>query len=91
MANKIHFKATKEGSAACACGIAHKNGSVYKNQRATYASIPASCIVGPEEFRATPAADRCAHCSDQFTARMNSRRVKSGKPLYKDAFTKELA
>jgi len=91
MANKIHFRLTKEGSAACACGCVRKDGSVSKNSRTTYAHIPASCVVGPDEFRATPAADRCAHCAEQFTARMNARRVRSGKPLYSDAFTKTIA
>jgi hypothetical protein len=91
MANKIHFRLTAQGHAACACGCVKKDGKVNMNQRSTYATIPASCVVGPDEFRATAPSDRCAHCADQFTARMNARRVKTGKPLYKDAFTKELA
>ena len=91
MTNKIHFRMTKQGHAACACGSVKSGNKVSMNHRSTYATIPASHVVGPDEFRATPAADRCAHCAEQFTARMNARRAISGKPLYKDAFTKELA
>ena len=91
MANKIHFQATTQGSAACAVGFPTRSGAVVKNARATYATIPVSHIVTPDAFRATPAADRCAHCAAQFTERMNVRRAKSGKPAYKDAFTKEIA
>lgn len=91
MANKIHFRLTKQGHAACACGCVDKNGKVRKNARTTYTTIPESCVVGPDEFRAAAPTDRCAHCANQFTARMNARRVVSGKPLYKDAFTKTLA
>lgn len=91
MANKIHFKATKQGSAACAVGPSIAGGLTHKNRRSTYATIPASYIVDPDEFRATPSENRCAHCAAQFTERMNARRKVSGKPLYKDAFTKELA
>lgn len=60
------------------------------NSRRSYATIPASHIVNPEEFRATPDADRCAHCCERFTETMNRRRALSGKPLYANAFTKEL-
>lgn len=91
MANKIHFRATKQGIAACACGPSLPGNVVYKNNREKYAHIPANCVVGPDEFRATPQEQRCAHCENQFTYRMNERRKVSGKPLYKDAFTKELA
>ncbi len=91
MANKIHFRATVDGKAACATQLPNSQNKVRKNGRATYSSIPASCTVGPDEFRATPATDRCAHCCDQFTARMNARRALSGKPPYLDAFTKTLA
>lgn len=91
MANKIHFRATTNGKAACACGMPSKNNKIMTNHRSTYATIPTSCVVGPEEFRNTKAEDRCMHCADQFTERMNRRRMISGKPLYKDAFTKLLA
>lgn len=58
--------------------------------RHTYATIPASCIVDPDGFRAAPEADRCVHCAERFTETMNRRRARSGKPLYTNAFTKEL-
>ena len=91
MAHKIHFLATKQGSAACAVGPIGSDGLIYKNRRSTYATIPESHVVRADEFRATVSEDRCAHCAAQFTDRMNARRKLSGKPLYKDAFTKELA
>ncbi len=40
MAQKIHFKATKQGSAACAVGPSNAAGKVRKNRRTTYATIP---------------------------------------------------
>lgn len=89
MAYKIHLRATVQGSAVCA-SRAIGGGKMRHNSRRTYATIPASCIVNPEEFRATADADRCAHCSDRFTETMNRRRELSGKPLYVNAFTKEL-
>lgn len=90
MANKIHFRMSKKGWAACGCGCADKNGKVFKNARSTYAYIPESHVVGPDDFRAASPDERCAHCSDRFTAVMNARRIRSGKPLYSDAFTKTL-
>jgi hypothetical protein len=89
MAHKVHFLATTGGKALCAVRSA-ANGKMRANSRATYATIPADHIVRPDEFRATPAADRCAHCSERFTEAMNSRRAKTGKPLYADAFTQTL-
>ncbi len=90
MADKIHFRATIQGSAACA--VRHiGDGMFRKNNRSSYATIPASHIVGPDGFRAAPSDDRCAHCAGLFTDLMNKRRTRSGKPLYKDAFTKEIA
>lgn len=90
MANKIHFQATKQGTAACAIGAFDRNGKAYKNSRRTYAVIPGSYIVGPDEFRGALADDRCAHCAGKFTDLMNERRARSGKPFYSDAFTKTL-
>lgn len=90
MAIKTHFKATKEGSAACAVGRPSVSGVVRKNNRATYTEIPESNIVGPDSFRNTPTVMRCSHCAAQFTDRINIRRTRTGKPLYRDAFTKEL-
>lgn len=90
MANKIHLRATVNGATVCASRPA-VNGLVLPNSRSTYATIPAYCIVTPDEFRATADCDRCAHCAERFTETMNRRRVRSGKPLYANAFTKELA
>jgi hypothetical protein len=59
------------------------------NSRDTYRNMNA-VAVDPEEFRALPAADRCAHCCDRFTPMMNDRRRRTGKPLYADAMTKTL-
>lgn len=90
MAYKVHFKATKDGKAACAVKMPDANGKVRMNQRSNYSTIPAEHMVNPDEFRATLPENRCAHCSDLFTARMNARRAITGKPLYLNAFTKEL-
>lgn len=92
MANKIHLRATVGGRTVCASrpGL-NANGKVRRNGRDKYRTIPSSHVVDPETFRATPDADRCAHCADRFTATMNARRTRSGKPLYANAFTKELA
>ena len=90
MAHKIHFQATKGGRSACAVGQRLSNGMYTLNQRQTYADIPASHIVRPDEFRAAAPEDRCAHCCDRFQSMMNERRKANGKPLYKNAWTKEI-
>lgn len=90
MANKIHLRATVGGKTVCATRHIG-NGKLRNNARATYATIPAAFIVNPDEFRAAADADRCAHCAEKFTETMNRRRARNGKPLYKNAFTKELA
>ena len=90
MVHKVHLRQGKDGTTACASRGVRANGTIIRNSRTTYQKM-AVVAVTPEEFRATPAADRCAHCCDRFTPMMNDRRRKSGKPLYKDAFTKELA
>lgn len=90
MANKIHFRATIGGKTVCATRPVG-NGKMRNNNRQTYGTIPSHHVVGPEEFRAVAPENRCAHCSEQFTDTMNRRRKISGKPLYKNAFTKELA
>lgn len=92
MAHKIHLRRTVQGKTVCATRAGIKpGGKVRRNSRSTYKTIPSSHVVGPEEFRATPDADRCAHCAERFTETMNERRKLSGKPLYANAFTKELA
>lgn len=87
MADKIHLKGSKGGLSVCAMRYIG-NGKVRANGRLTYSDISSDRMVNPDEFRATPAANRCSHCSDMFTETMNRRRKLSGKPLYKDAFLK---
>ncbi|CAB4145739.1 hypothetical protein UFOVP1204_70 [uncultured Caudovirales phage] len=88
MAHKIHLRQGVNGTTACAAR-GERNGKVIRNSRTTYQGMSA-VAVNPEEFRATPAMDRCAHCCDRFTAMMNARRAKHGLPLYADAMTKTL-
>ena len=89
MAHKIHLRQGINGTTACACSGCDKNNKVILNNRVTYRSMN-TISVSPDEFRATPEADRCAHCCDRFTPMMNARRAKAGKPLYADAMTKTL-
>mgnify|MGYP003647736210 CR=1 FL=1 len=89
MAHKIHLRQGINGTTACASSGVDKNNKVILNSRVTYRSMNA-ISVSPDEFRATPEADRCAHCCDRFTPVMNARRAKAGKPLYADAMTKTL-
>lgn len=90
MANKVHLQQTIQGTPACAAsGFNAKTGKTRLNSRITYRHMSAT-VVTPEEFRATPAEDRCAHCCDRFTPMMNARRAAVGKPLYADAMTKTL-
>jgi hypothetical protein len=89
--SKIHLRQGTDGTAACACkAVNTATGKVIRNSRSTYQQM-SSVSVTPEEFRTANPADRCAHCCDRFTSVMNARRKLSGKPLYKDAMTKELA
>jgi len=89
MGHKIHLAQGVDGTTACSC-VGERNGKIIRNSRTKYQHMSAKSVT-PEEFRATPAADRCAHCCDRFTPMMNARRVKAGKPLYANAMTKELA
>jgi len=89
MAHKIHLLQGVKGTTACAARGERKNGTIIHNARTTYQGMSAKAVT-PEEFRATPAEDRCAHCCDRFTPMMNARRAKVGKPLYADAMTKTL-
>ncbi len=90
VAHKIHLRQGKDGTTACAAKGRSASGMVIRNSRSTYQFMGA-VSVEPEAFRATPAADRCAHCCHRFTPMMNARRKVSGKPLYADAMTKTLA
>lgn len=87
--HKIHLRQGKNGTPACAARGVGKDGNIIRNSRTTYQHMSA-VAVSPDEFRATPAEDRCAHCCGRFTPMMNARRAKNGKPLYKDAMTKTL-
>lgn len=89
MAHKIHLRQTTAGRTACSVRGRRADGTIIFNSRDTYRNTGATAV-SPEEFRATPAEDRCAHCCDRFTPMMNARRKASGKPLYADAMTKTL-
>jgi hypothetical protein len=90
MAHKVHLLGTVQGTPVCATsGFNAKTGKTHLNRRMTYRAMSAT-VVSPEEFRATPAKNRCAHCCDRFTPVMNARRAAVGKPLYADAMTKRL-
>jgi hypothetical protein len=86
---KIHVRQTKTGKPACSIGYVTKEGICIPNGREKYQYM-ASEVVGVEEFRQVPDAERCAHCSNKFTSMLNARRLKAGKPLYSDAFTQTL-
>ncbi|MES2814486.1 MAG: hypothetical protein V4720_06290 [Pseudomonadota bacterium] len=87
---KTHLMQGANGTPACAVsGFSKQTGKIIRNGRTTYQHMGAKSVT-PEEFRATPAEDRCAHCCDRFTPMMNARRALSGKPLYADAMTKQL-
>ena len=89
MTQKVHLRQGVKGTTACASSGMRKDGTVIRNGRSTYQHMSAK-VVDPEEFRATPAEHRCAHCCDRFTPMMNQRRALVGKPLYEDAMTKTL-
>jgi hypothetical protein len=90
MAYKIHLLVSVKGKTACNSN-AVGNGKVTFNSRKAMEFIPDSYKVNPDDFRAAPASDRCAHCSDKFLGEMNRRRKNNGKPLYANVWTKELA
>lgn len=89
MAQKIHLRQTVKGRTACSVRLARSDGKIVFNSRDTYRNMGA-VAVSPDEFRETVPENRCAHCCDRFTPMMNARRARAGKPLYKDAMTKEL-
>jgi hypothetical protein len=89
MAYKIHLRQGVNGTTACATKGQTASGRIIRNSRATYQFMGADSV-SPDEFRAAPEADRCAHCCDRFTPMINARRAKSNKPLYADAMTKTL-
>lgn len=89
MAHKVHLRQGVNGTTACASRGQRADGTIIRNSRTTYQRMSVASV-DPEQFRATPAADRCAHCCDRFTPMMNARRAKKGLPLYADAMTKTL-
>lgn len=83
-ARKTHLAANKginrEFFAVCASRLTGR-GTVVNNSRRTYAYM-ASEIVDFEGFKATPAADRCAHCVQVGLDRRNrQRRIKGLAPV----------
>ena len=89
MAHKIHLRQGVNGTTACAARGIRRDGTIIRNSRTTYQAMDVTAV-SPEEFRAIPANDRCAHCCDRFTPMMNARRKVKGLPLYADAMTKTL-
>lgn len=90
MTKKIHLRQGQKGTTACASQGVNSKGNIIRNSRRTYQHMAVE-VVSPDDFRALPAADRCAHCCDRFTPMMNRRRAIAGLPLYADAMTKTLA
>lgn len=86
MANrKVHLIANKlTGSNVAYALCASKpvgNGKVRRNSRSSY-QFMASELVPLEGFKATPAADRCAHCVEQYLIKRNKARAEKGwKPV----------
>lgn len=86
MANsKVHLIANKltgtnVAYALCASKPAGK-GLVRRNSRSSY-QFMSSEMVDEATFKATPAADRCAHCVEQYLIKRNKNRAAKGlKPI----------
>ncbi len=84
MTRKIHLRQGKNGTTACASLGVDSRGNVVRNGRQTYQCM-ASEVVGVNEFMATPAADRCAHCCDRFVPMMTARHARLGLPPFTGA------
>lgn len=89
MTTKIHLRANKalDGQrviARCAAQFIG-SGKVRTNNRNTYRFM-SSEIVGWAEFKATPAADRCAHCVDGGLIAYNRQRRAKGLAAVSDLF-----
>ncbi len=82
---KVHYQANKgirrEPMALCSTRMNAK-GNVEDNGRRSYVGM-SSPIVMPDVFKATPAADRCAHCCDRLLEVRNFLRKRDGKPPIK--------
>lgn len=89
---KVHLRANKltgENSAFAVCASKQTgNGKVNFNSRSTY-KFMASEIVDFEGFRATPNADRCAHCVEISLERFNRKMRKEGKGPFTSIFKNE--
>jgi hypothetical protein len=90
MTHKVHLTAGTNGNVACAIRGYDARGKVLLNDRMSYRLLKGTGV-SHDEFRATPAADRCAHCCDKMTPLLNSARAQKGLPLYADGMTKTLA
>lgn len=79
---KVHLIANKglDGRAPFARCAARSmgGGKVRLNSRTTYAMM-GSKLVRWDEFKATPAADRCAHCQNEAMTIINRKRKVEGK------------
>lgn len=85
---KTHLAANKGINRALFAVCASRmtaSGKVNNNSRRTYAYM-ASEIVRFEAFKATPAAERCAHCVDMAVAHRNRQRHDKGLPPVKTLF-----
>lgn len=80
---KIHLRANKltgDNKARALCASKSiGNGKTINNSRSTYRFMTSE-IVSPEEFRATPIADRCAHCLQAGLTKKNAQRREKGLP-----------
>lgn len=81
MNSKVHLRQGKDGTTACASRGVDGRGKVLRNSRRTY-QFMASKVVGPNEFVATPASARCAHCCDRFVPMMVARHKRLGLPPF---------
>lgn len=79
--SKVHLQAnagnTREPMAMCATQY-NAAGKIMDNRRSTYVGMT-SAIVRLDALKATPAADRCAHCCDILLVRRNLQRKAKGK------------
>lgn len=80
--SKVHLqsnKGLKRGPMALCASRLNSEGKRINNNRRTYVGM-ASVIVPLEQFKATSAADRCAHCCDILLPTRNRQRALLGKP-----------
>jgi len=87
--SKIHLRRNKnvELASIAACATNPNINKARRNGRNTY-QFMASEIVGWEQFKNVPAADRCAHCVDAALVIRNRQRKAKGMSPITDAFEK---